>query len=540
MPVPEFEHVGNQHRVVERGDLYAALCEHHPVELHVLSDFEHPRGFEQRLQQRERLGLCELARREPAAIEQVVCPLAMSDRDVAGFARRNGERNAHYLGLHRIERGRLGAEGDDAGLERARDPAAEVGGGGDRLVGGNVDLLGPGARGALRGEALRGRNVLGLLDRRGWRGRRRRRRLGFAAAAAPTRRADEKRIGLDRVDVHAADLADAAGDGGEFHRLQEGDQLFALQLRHAQRIQRNLAFYVAHEGHQFLRDADQRHRLRVGQRLPALGLLDFAGAREQRFEIAVFGDQLRGGLDADARRAGDVVGGIAGERLNVDDLVGLGAEIGEDLLGADAPLLAIPRGGVEHRDPGADQLHQVLVGGDDQHVRAALGRLPRIGRDQVVGLIAVLLDRAQAESAHGRAHQRKLRHEVFRRIGPMRLVGRIEFAPERVLRLVEDDRQVRRLDPCGAVAQELQYLGREQPDRPDRQPVRAVIVLLILPDRLEIGSEDERRAIDKKYVVAGTDGTVGLGHGGSLAEARGEGYRGRAGLGSNHGSWVCS
>jgi hypothetical protein len=31
-------------------------------------------------------------------------------------------------------------------------------------------------------------------------------------------------------------------------------------------------------------------------------------------------------------------------------------------------------------------------------------------------------------------------------------------------------------------------------------------------------------------VVAGTDGTVGLGHGGSLAEARAEGYR--EGLGS--------
>jgi hypothetical protein len=72
----------------------------------------------------------------------------------------------------------------------------------------------------------------------------------------------------------------------------------------------------------------------------------------------------------------------------------------------------------------------------------------------------------------------------------------------------------------------LQYLGREQPDGADRQPVGAVIVLLILPDRLEIGSEDERRAIDEKDMVARTDGTVGLGHGASLAEAGGEGYRG--------------
>ena len=85
---PRVEHIGNQHRIVERRDLDAALGEQHPVELHVLSDLEHPRGFEQRLQQRERLGLGELARRQPAAaVEQVVRSLAVADRDVAGLAR---------------------------------------------------------------------------------------------------------------------------------------------------------------------------------------------------------------------------------------------------------------------------------------------------------------------------------------------------------------------------------------------------------------------------------------------------------------------
>ena len=234
---------------------------------------------------------------------------------------------------------------------------------------------------------------------------------------------------------------------------------------------------------------------------------------------------MRRRLDAYAARARHVVGGIAGERLDVDHLVGAGAEIGDDFVGADAPLLAIARGGVEHRDPGLDELHQVLVGRDDQHVGAALARLARVGGDEVVGLVAVLLDRRQAERAHRLAHQRELRHQVGRWIGPMGLVERIDFASERILRFVEDDRQMRRRNPRRAVAQELQHLGREQPHRAHGEPVGAVVVLLILPDRLEIGAKDERRAVDEKDMVAGSDGTGSLGHGAIVDNAHGGGYR---------------
>ena len=265
--------------------------------------------------------------------------------------------------------------------------------------------------------------------------------------------------------------------------------------------------------------------LGIGQDFAALGLLDLARALKQRVEVAVFADQLRRRLDADAARAGHVVGGIAGERLDVDDLVGAEAEIGDDFVRADAPLLAIARGRVEHRHARPDELHEVLVGGDDQHVGAPFARLARIGGDEIVGLVAVLLDRRQAERAHRLAHQRELRHQVLGRIGPMGLVGRIDFAPEGILRLVEDDRQMRRLDPRRAVAQELQNLGREQPHRADRQPVGTVIVFLILPDRLEIGAKDEGRAVDEKDVVAGADGTGSLGHGAIVDNARGGGYR---------------
>ena len=140
-------------------------------------------------------------------------------------------------------------------------------------------------------------------------------------------------------------------------------------------------------------------------------------------------NELGGGLHPDAGRAGHVVGRIAGERLDVDDLVRPDAEIFHHLLQAEAPLLAracdpgLARSRVVHRHARLDELHQVLVGGDDQHVGAGFARLAGVGGDEVVGLVAVLLDRDHAEGAHGRAHQRELRHEIVRRIGPVGLVG---------------------------------------------------------------------------------------------------------------------
>ncbi|MBV8664040.1 MAG: hypothetical protein JO107_13165, partial [Hyphomicrobiales bacterium] len=61
--------------------------------------------------------------------------------------------------------------------------------------------------------------------------------------------------------------------------------------------------------------------------------------------------------------------------------------------------------------------------------------------------------------------------------------------------------------------------------RPDGQPVGAVIVFLILSNRLEIGAKDEGRAVDEKNVIAGADRTRVLSHGGSLDNAERGGYR---------------
>ena len=187
--------------------------------------------------------------------------------------------------------------------------------------------------------------------------------------------------------------------------------------------------------------------------------------------------------------------------------------------GAEAPLLAragdpgLARSRIVHRDARLDELHEVLVGRDDEDVGAGLARLAGVGGDDVVGLVAALLDRDHAEGRDGRAHQRELRHELVGRILPVRLVLRIDVAPERVLRLVEDHREMGGLVAGRAVADELQHFGGEQPNRAGRQAVHPIIVLLILADRLIIGAEDKRRAVDEKNMVAGADRTMGLGHG---------------------------
>jgi len=58
------------------------------------------------------------------------------------------------------------------------------------------------------------------------------------------------------------------------------------------------------------------------QVLLALGAGDLVDVREQVVEGRELLEQLGGGLEADAGDARDVVGGVAGQGQEVDDLVG--------------------------------------------------------------------------------------------------------------------------------------------------------------------------------------------------------------------------
>ena len=148
-----------------------------------------------------------------------------------------------------------------------------------------------------------------------------------------------------------------------------------------------------------------------------------------------------------------------------------------------------------------------------------LAGLAGIGGDDVVGLVAVLLDRDQAEGPHGLAHQRELRHQLGRRLGRLRLVGRVDLLAERLLRLVEDDGEMRRLDADRAVADELQSLVQNSRTAPVGRPSERYCTA-VLVHRLEIGPEDEGRAVDEEDVVALLERTR-HGHG-SLFSAAGD------------------
>ena len=246
----------------------------------------------------------------------------MADRHVAGLVVADRQREAAEVRLHRIEVGGLGVDRDHADVVGARDPGVEPVERAHGLVFGAVDLLLAGFGGACgrEGDGVRAGLSIGALCRAG----------GTIRANGPSRSGEQiaggalqsgrgrrrtcdrhlmrRHLGarLDRAGVDAGLLDDAARQRGEFHRLQERDQVLVVRLVHREIRDRHVEIDMLVERDQLL-----GHSRRFGvldQRLAALLLLDLAGARQQRFEVAVFDDELRRGLDADAGHAGHVVG----------------------------------------------------------------------------------------------------------------------------------------------------------------------------------------------------------------------------------------
>jgi hypothetical protein len=87
---------------------------------------------------------------------------------------------------------------------------------------------------------------------------------------------------------------------------------------------------------------------------------------------------------------------------------------------------------VEHLDPAAHQLHQVLVRGDDRHPPPGFPRLAGERGDDVVGLVALQLQAGDVEGARGLARQRDLRAQVLRHLVAIGLVEVIEVVAEGV------------------------------------------------------------------------------------------------------------
>ncbi len=398
-----------------------------------------------------------------ARAEQVGLARGMGGGDISGLARGGGERDAADARLHRV-----GAVGGD--VERQR--AGLVGGGDQRGELGQVADRGVGL-GVHRRHGADGAGGPALARLFGMGGR----RLGRAHG----------RGGAER-------RRDAVGQRAELHRDEEGEELVLVGRVELELVEAMLDGNVPVEGDEGAAEADLVGV--VDERLTALGLLDLVGAGQQRLEVAILADQLGGGLDPDARGAGDVVDRVARQRLDVDHLVGEHAELGEDLVGADGRVLHR----VEHLDTGPDELHQVLVRADDGDLGASVAGLGRIGGDQVVGLETLHLDAGQAPGAHSVADEAELRDQVVRRLGAVGLVAVEHLVAERVRGGVENDGEMRR--PLGAEARDhLVQHAAEAGDRADRQAIGGA------GQRRQrvVGPEDIGRAVDQIEMMALAD-----------------------------------
>ena len=140
------------------------------------------------------------------------------------------------------------------------------------------------------------------------------------------------------------------------------------------------------------------------------GCLISVGAGQKRVEIAELGQKLHRRFDADAGGARHIVHAVTGEGLDFHHALGAHAELFHHLGGADLQLFHR----VEHRHLLGNELHQVLVGGDDDHLAARVSHHLGVGGDQVVRLIAVELHHRHAEGPRGFAHQREIAERGLR------------------------------------------------------------------------------------------------------------------------------
>ena len=304
-----------------------------PVVFHVLADLEDRVILKHGFQRGKDIVQRHLPPDQIAGAEQIAAALPVTDGDVAGLPRFDRERDADKLRPHFIKAGGFGIDGDMAAFTDQRDPAVQRLCIADMLIGGVIE-------GRLR-------NLGG----------------GLRSGSGNRRVGDGGRLDLQAVGHPFAERS-------ELHLAKEAQNRLRLRLLHLELIQRPGQRHMIVQRDEAFGNADQLGILH--QRGAALGLLDLLGARQKRFQIAVFVDEKGGRLDADPRRTRHVIDAVPGKGLHVHHPLWPDAEFLLHLLDADA--LGLHR--VIHVDALADELHQVLVGGNDRDIAARLGRLP--------------------------------------------------------------------------------------------------------------------------------------------------------------------
>ena len=181
------------------------------------------------------------------------------------------------------------------------------------------------------------------------------------------------------------------------------------------------------ERHQPLRDT--RVALVLAEALAQLGLGHPVEPGVNAVERAELRQQIGRRLRPHPRDAGDVVARVAGQREVVAHAARGHAELLAHLGG--------PVDAVAHRVPHHDavvavvhELHQVLVGADDDDLPAVGERARRHGGDEVVGLEPLLLEAGDVPGADDLLDAGHLLREIRRRGRPGGLVPRVEGVAE--------------------------------------------------------------------------------------------------------------
>ncbi len=248
---------------------------------------------------------------------------------------------------------------------------------------------------------------------------------------------------------------------------------------------------------------EQHVREVLAQRVPGLSA-HLVDAIDEVGEAPELTDPLGRRLLAHAGDAGQIVARIPAQRGEVRVLGGGESVLLLDGLGGEPGQLRHAALRVQHGDVIGDQLQCVAISGDDEHPIPERGGLRREGRDDVVGLVALLRHHRDAHRVEDILGDVDLPLELVGRGTALRLVRRVQFGAERLAAHIEC-----RGDVCG-------LLVAQQVDQHRREPVHRVGGLAaggaeVLGRQRVEGAERERVPVEKQQGRAVVGGRGGRG-----------------------------
>ena len=150
------------------------------------------------------------------------------------------------------------------------------------------------------------------------------------------------------------------------------------------------------------------------------------------FDGVVFADEGKGALFPDARHAGDVIGGVAHQRLDLDELLRLDAVFFPDGGGGHRFVDGALRGGFgqNYADAVGDELQGVPVAGTKQHGVAVFLPLPGQAAQDIVRLVALGFQNGVAQKPQHFLYQGHLLAQLLRHPLAGALVRLVHFVAE--------------------------------------------------------------------------------------------------------------